>query len=288
MSKRNLLGFSKNIYSQFGEDGILREIFRHVGKGKENRWCVEFGAWDGIEFSNTRHLIKDLGWHGVLIEPVARRFRDLVKNNEGNSKVIPIRKFVDFKGKGSLDNILSKTEIPSDFDLLSIDIDGNDYHVWESVKKYHPKVVVIEINSTIPSEIEFVQPKDFKVNQGSSLLSLYNLGKTKGYELVACTDGNAIFVLRKYFHLFNIDDNSPEKMLPKEHITQFFQLFDGTIVLRGCKRLLWHGIDFSDDDFQIIPKYMRRFPNKLTIVIVKILQGDWKTLSTIILHFFRK
>lgn len=278
MKKNNLTKFGKNIYSQFGEDGIIERIFKVVKPTQNDRWCVEFGAWDGIEYSNTRNLIKNKGWCAVLIEPVTRRFKDLEKNNQGNERVILFNRFIRFSGKDSLDNIFSSTPIPKDFDLLSIDIDGNDFHMWESLRKYKPKVVVIEMNPTIPPDIEFVQPKDFRVNQGNSLLSLYKLGKKKGYELVACTETNAFFVLRKYFSLFGLKDNSPEVMMPKKCLTQFYQLFDGTIVLSGCKRLLWHGIELDDERIQVVPKYLRHFPNWLTIVFINIIQGDWSTL----------
>ena len=282
MKKIDLTRFGKNVYSQFGEDGIIEKVFKIVTSTEKEKWCVEFGAWDGIEYSNTRNLIKNKGWRAVLIEPVARRFKELEKNNESNDKIILFNSFVQFDGKDSLDNILSTTIIPIDFDLLSIDIDGNDFHIWKSVKKYKPKIVVIEINPTIPSDIEFVQCKNFNVNQGSSLLSLCKLGTDKGYELIICTEGNAIFVLKKYFHLFGIIDNSPQKMMPGKYLTQFFQLFDGTIVLSGCKRLLWHGIDIDEESIQIIPKYLRHFPNWFTVTVAKILQGDLKTLREII------
>ncbi len=91
--------------------------------------------------------------------------------------------------------------------MLSIDIDGNDYYIWESIKDYDPKVDIIEFNQAIPSDIEFVQKKDFTLHQGNSLLSLIKLGKLKGYELVATSFCNAIFVKSDLFDLFEIADN---------------------------------------------------------------------------------
>lgn len=64
---KNLNSYQKNIYSQFGEDGIIQRIFEILPVTDE-KWCVELGAWDGIYLSNTHHLIKNKQWNGVLIE----------------------------------------------------------------------------------------------------------------------------------------------------------------------------------------------------------------------------
>ena len=96
---------------------------------------------------------------------------------QDNDKVICVNKFVGFDETDSLDTILRQTDIPSDFDVLSVDIDGNDYHVWDAARQYKPKIVVIEFNPTIPSSVEFVQPRDFGVTQGSSILSITKLAK---------------------------------------------------------------------------------------------------------------
>jgi hypothetical protein len=87
-----------------------------------------------------------------------KRFSDLIRTYEGNERVIALNRFVGFDPDNCLDKILADTPIPKNFDLLSIDVDGNDYHIWEAVEEYRPKVVVIEFNATIPPEVEFVQP----------------------------------------------------------------------------------------------------------------------------------
>src|SRR5579872_1690072 len=100
--------------------------------------------------------------------------------------------------------MLVGTPIPRDFDLLSIDIDGNDYHAWAAVKTYRPKAVVIEFNPTIPNEVDFVQEPVTHLNHGASLAALVRLAREKGYELVSTTLNNAFFVEQKYFSRFNI------------------------------------------------------------------------------------
>jgi len=143
VTRRNdwLNEFAKNVNSQGGEDGIIEKALEVIGDS--NRWCVEFGAWDGMHLSNTYNLIKNRGYSAVLIEGNSKRFRELLKNFRGNSKVNPINAFVGFEESDGLDSLLKATSVPVDFDLLSIDIDGNDYHVWEAVKHYKPKAVVI-------------------------------------------------------------------------------------------------------------------------------------------------
>jgi hypothetical protein len=275
-----LIKFRKNIYSQFGEDGILEQTFKKI---KGNKWCLEFGAWDGKHFSNTHNLIKNKGWKGVLIEPNSARFKDLCSTYQDNKKVTCLKRFVSFQGRDSLDNILKETKIPLELDLLSIDIDGNDYHVWKFLKKYSPRIVVIEFNPTIPHDVEFVQTKDFGVNQGTSLLYLMKLGKEKGYELIAATDTNAFFVRKIFYPFFNIKNNSPSVLHNNsKYETKFFQLYDGTIVLKGCKKLLWHGVKIDNETIQVLPKFLRKFPGKSVIFLTRIYQGYFRNLLKII------
>lgn len=248
--------FAKNVTSQFGEDGIIEKALEVINNN--DKWCVEFGSWDGQRFSNTYNLIKNKGYSTVLIEANTRRFQDLLKTYEGNKKVTPINAFVGFGESNCLDTILKTTEIPTDFDLLSIDIDGNDYHVWAAVKHYRPKVVVIEYNPTIPVEVEFVQPRDMHVTQGSSLLSVNKLAKSKGYELVATTATNAVFVDSKYFNLFGIEDNSVEAIwTDRSLITHIFFGYDGTVFLRGLSVHPWQQIPIQRSRMQLLPAWAR-------------------------------
>ncbi len=249
--------YAKSVTSQGGEDGIIEKILDVIKDN--NKWCVEFGSWDGKKLSNTFNLITNKGYRAVLIECEKRRYQALLRTFEGHKKVIPINAFVGFNEDICLDTILKTTEIPFDFDLLSIDIDGNDYHVWEAVKNYKPKVVVIEFNATIPSTVEFVQPRNVHITQGSSLLSTTKLAKSKGYELVATTGGNAIFVDSKYFGLFGIKDNSVSAIwTDRSAITHIFCGYDGTVFIRGCCELPWQKIRFRESRVQQLPKWARK------------------------------
>jgi hypothetical protein len=270
--------FANDITSQNGEDGIIRKVLEIIDDS--NEWCVEFGSWDGRHLSNTYNLVKNRGYSAVLIEADPCRFRDLLNTYKGNNKVISINTFVGFEDENKLDTILRTTDIPVDFDLLSIDIDGNDYHVWEAVREYKPKIVVIEFNPTIPNSVEFVQPRDAHITQGSSILSVAKLAKLKGYELVAVTHTNAIFVDSKYFGLFGIQDNSVGLIRTDESsVTYIFNGYDGTVFIRGCGKLGWHGIHYKERKMQLLPKFLRQYPKnygKFVRILAKLYRSLYK------------
>jgi len=250
MNKNNWLSdYQKNITSQNGEDGIIEKIFEIIRI--DNKYCVDIGASDGKYLSNTWNLITNKTWKGLLIEGDLKRYNKLCDNYKKYPTTICLHKLVTFEEQ-DIDNILSKSEIPNNFDLLSIDIDGNDYHLWDSIKNYKPRVIIIEFNPTIYNDIEFIQPSDMNIYQGSSILSLVKLGKLKGYELVASTACNAIFVHSELFSLFNIDNNSPEELniFNKKWESRIFHLYDGTIVLTGNKKFPWRHLTIKQEDIQ--------------------------------------
>lgn len=248
-----------NVTSASGEDGIVEKALELLPA--RDRWCVEFGAWDGRRASNTYNLVSNRAYSAVLIEPDPERFAQLLETHAGNERVIALRRRVGFGPEDGLDAILAETPIPVDFDVLSIDIDGCDYHVWNAVRRYRPKIVLVEFNPTIPTPVEFVQEASLDVAQGSSLSSLALLGRAKDYELVAVTHTNAIFVERRYFPAFGIADNSPQALRrTDEHVTYLFHGYDGTVFLSGARRLLWHGLPLAEAQMQRLPRRFRRHP----------------------------
>jgi hypothetical protein len=123
--------------------------------------------------------------------------------------IVPLNRMVEAEGPNSLDNILAETEIPLDYDLLSIDIDSYDYQVWKGSTKYKPKVVIIEINSGIkPDDMTHIHKENEK--QGSGFGPTLALGIEKGYTLV-CHTGNLIFVHNDFVSKIPIDTSRPEK-----------------------------------------------------------------------------
>lgn len=219
-----------------GLEPILGLLEKQGGFARtRERWCVEFGA--GRDNNNTANLIDNQGWHGVLIEANPVFFADLSAKYRYNNRVVCLEKRVQCTGIDTLDSIFKTTNIPRDFELLIIDIDGNDYSVWDSLSEYQPRVVMIEYNGRVPAGIEFAQPANPALSWGSSLEAITKLGQKKGYELVYAHICNAIFVKKELFPLFKIRDNRPEiieqKFWPE---TRWFQLYDGTIILHGCER----------------------------------------------------
>jgi len=233
-----LNAFRRKGASQYGEEGVIEEVLRIIHQKdpeREAHWCVEFGA--GRENTNTRFLIQEKGWHGVLIEAHPVYSKELKNLYAENNRVFCLRSFVGFEGPARLDALLSRFPVPRDFDFLSIDIDGNDYHVWDAVEAYAPQVVMVEYNGRIPHNIMFIQPRDMNISWGSSLSSLIALGRRKGYELIYAHVCNAIFVKKELFPFFNIDDNAPDKIAEVSFPHKiFFELYDGSIVLHGCEK----------------------------------------------------
>jgi hypothetical protein len=193
------LKYRHNVYSQNGEDGILREMLLRLPD--RTGWVCEFGAMDGKFCSNTFRLVQTQGYSAVYIESDSSAFPQLLATAAEHPSILPILRTVEPSGDNTLDSILAETPIPTDFDILSIDIDSCDYQVWDSVKVYKPRIVVIEINSSIP-------PTQFKSiygegsQFGTGFLPMTMLGITKGYTLV-CHTGNLIFVRNDLASLYS-------------------------------------------------------------------------------------
>jgi hypothetical protein len=121
---------------------------------------------------------------------------------------------VGFTVNSSLDWILEKYNIAEDIGLLVIDIDSDDYHVFNAIKNTHPEVVLVEYNPAIPNEIDVVQKKGTENRIGASLAALIRLGKEKGYEPVFVTDTNIIFVNKIEYPKLGIQNNSINSLRP--------------------------------------------------------------------------
>jgi hypothetical protein len=198
------LNTKRNRYhSQWGEDGLLEYILSKLPVS--DKQLVEFGAWDGKHLSNSFHLIEKFKFSALLIEMDSDRFQELERNMLPY-KSICLNLMVGYQGDAKLDSILAKTEIPLDFDLLSVDIDGNDFQVWEAMVLYKPKVVIIEINSSIFPGRVIVNNPDHPFElfvSGSSITALNQLAQSKGYKLIAHIGCNAIFVREELYGFFH-------------------------------------------------------------------------------------
>lgn len=169
--------------SQGREDAILADIFARIGT--TTRIAVEVGARDGVKGSNT-HALRLAGWSCVLLDshPQAPEVHQVWLTVEN---IVPT---------------FQRFGVPVSFDLLSIDVDGNDYHLWHGLVAYMPRVVVIEYNCHFAPDEVAVMPYaprrrwDKTTYYGASAAALVALGRRKGYSLVAYTPRqNLIFVL---------------------------------------------------------------------------------------------
>ena len=226
MSSNDLFNYRSNIYSQNGEDGVISEILKRLNLDQKNLWCVEFGAWDGMFLSNTFALVERNNWNAIYIEGDKKRYNDLLETAQNYKNITPINKFVESSNnhKNSLDNILSRTSLPNDYELLSIDIDSYDLAIFNAYKG-RPKIVVIEINSLIlPGILQWHNGKKFEGNSFSSTLTV---AKDKGYTLV-CHTGNMIFVRNDLISKLNLDESIikyPEKLFIDHYINLKKQSF---------------------------------------------------------------
>lgn len=272
----------RNVYSQFGEDGIIEEILRRLGRWDaavegSPLWCVEFGAWDGKHLSNTWRLIESKGAHAVLIEGDPKRFEALETNAAAYPGVHPVNRMVRWSGEHSIYRILCSTPCPPEPDVLSIDVDGHDYHIWKSLTSYRALIVVCEYNPTMPYSVEYVTPYNPRVRHGSSLAALERLGREKGYRLVAVTEVNAIFVREDRAGALGVGCPSIEELtrgLP-DFRTFLFQTQDGRVGIMGNHHMQWHGALLDADGCpgagcipwfpraQQLPWYLRGHPESL-------------------------
>ncbi len=211
---------------------MLAAIFDKIGIS--NRWCCEFGAWDGEYLSNVYSLVKQ-GWYAVMIEGEEERYK--VLKNKFGTNVHPVCAFVSDSGPNRLDNLLANTPIPQEFDVLSIDVDNDDYLIWDALRNYSPRVVIIEINSGLAPGVKKIPRRgDWRspLQCGSSFTSTVELGKSKGYELAIHT-GNCVFVRRDLAPLLDINPDNPDELFDP----RWLNLPDEGIRAKGV-RLLKH------------------------------------------------
>jgi hypothetical protein len=191
----DLTRYELRVFSQNGEDGVLAEIIRRTGA--PGRSFVEFGAADGVQ-NNCALLADVLGWSGLFMDGGHEESASLRHRYAANERVVTAQAMIT---PANVESLFATHGVPSEPDVLSIDVDGSDYWIWEAIEAYRPRIVVIEYNGSVEPGRKLVQPRDAGPWQqtdyyGASIEALMALGERKRYRLVhsELTGNNAFFV----------------------------------------------------------------------------------------------
>jgi hypothetical protein len=186
----NLHKYYKKHHSQYGQDGIIEKIFDLIGT--TNKCFVEFGS-SGTDVDGNTSYFRQFGFNGLLMDGSDTPYGK------------PVDKKYDVKIEmvkaSNINSLFEKYNVPNEFDLLSIDIDGQDFYVWNAINsKYQPRVVCVEVNYFIKAGLDAVMPFDEDnvwdggYKHGASITAMKKLGNSKGYDLVYFCGSDAIFI----------------------------------------------------------------------------------------------
>jgi hypothetical protein len=188
------------VFSQFDEDGIIQYLISKLPI--ENKTFIEFGV-ENYEESNTRFLLLNDHWQGMVLDARAADIRYIQQDN--------IYWQFDLQAKctwitrENINTLLHDSGFGEDVGLLSIDIDGNDYWIWEAIQSIRPRIVVVEYNSlfglrplAVPYKEDFDRTASHYSNlyYGCSLGALHHLAEKNGYLLLGSNvlGHNAFFI----------------------------------------------------------------------------------------------
>ncbi len=221
------------VFSQFEEDGLLLFIFSVIGMG--NKTFVEFGSDDGVN-SNSANLIFNFGWHGLFIDgnqqAIARGRKFFGKYP--HPWMYPPKFVCAMIKRENINQLIQDAGISGEIGLLSIDLDGNDYWVWEAIEVVQPKVVIIETHNefgfediVVPYDPDYFYPGKHPVYHGASPIAMTKLAKQKGYRLVGANDlgFNFIFIQNGIAEDF-IPEVSVESVLQHPSVSEGMRKFE--------------------------------------------------------------
>lgn len=183
------------IRSQNEEDGLLLALFKRIGT--TNRRSVEIGC--GSNGGNSGFLVQECGWTGLMVDANRAKIATVRVRYAGHAATIVKHRVT----REDVNELLTVYGFGGEVDLLSLDIDGNDYWVWEAIDVCSPRVVVLEYNwlfgpdraVTVPYDADFkVGASGTRSYRGASLAAFAHLGRRKGYRLVATERVNAVFL----------------------------------------------------------------------------------------------
>ena len=195
---KRLAANGAKVFSQNEEDGMIQEVFRRIGTGQ--RTFIEFGVETGVQCNTVKLLLE--GWRGLWLEgsatdvaEIRRRWGAIMSNGALKLKEAMVT-------AENVNDLFRSPDFSGEIDLLSIDIDFNDYWVWKAIEVIKPRLVVIEYNATLRPPMSLTVPYqptkhwDGTNYFGASLEALVKLGQAKGYRIVGCnfSGTNAFFV----------------------------------------------------------------------------------------------
>ena len=209
------------VFSQFEEDGKLLYIFSMIGM--TNKTFIEIGSDDGVN-SNCANLHFNFGWHGLFIdgnEKAIRRGKRFYSKYPHLWNYPP--KFICEKATcENINQIIEGVGFKGEIGLLSIDIDGNDYWIWDALKVVSPQAVIIETHNEfgyediiVPYDPAYSFPGKHPVYHGASPIAMTKLAKQKGYRLVGANELGFNFIFVK--------NGSAEKELPEVSVESLLQ-----------------------------------------------------------------
>ena len=197
----NLGDLEFSIFSQWGEDGIIDWLVEN-NPGIPQTF-IEFGVEDYTE-SNTRFLLQSRNWSGLVIDGSEENILNIQKQGiYWRHNLTAKHAFIDCE---NINSLINESGYQGEIGLLSIDIDGNDYWVWDSINSISPAIVVCEYNALFGDIYSFTTPyrPDFHRTSahhsnlyfGASIQAMISLGKQKGYTFIGTnsTGVNAFFI----------------------------------------------------------------------------------------------
>jgi hypothetical protein len=193
------------VFSQFGEDGIIQYLIRQAQVPADRRTFVEFGV-ESYEEANTRFLVLNDNWRGLVMDGSSLHMRKVRDSSiYWRHNIVAVDAFIDAE---NINSLIRDAGFFGEIGLLSVDIDGNDYWVWEKIDVVNPIIVVAEYNSVFGSRHAVTVPYDKEFSRGrahsshlywgASLKALVELGDRKGYAFVGSNSaGNNAFFVRR-------------------------------------------------------------------------------------------
>ena len=184
-----LCDYEWKIFSQWGEDGIIQFLIREVEI--VNTTFIEFGVEDFSE-SNCRYLLMSSGWQGFVIDGSEYNINSLKKSYYYWK--YDIQSSANFVNTTNINETLAQSKFENDLGILSVDIDGNDYHILTAIDNFDPRIIICEFNPIFGVDRAITVPYDPLFNRtekhysnlyfGASIKALELLMQEKGYTLV--------------------------------------------------------------------------------------------------------